>query len=207
VVGGTGLYFNALTQGLAEVPQVPLPARDEADARYGREGEAAVREALRALDPAAEARIAVNDRQRLVRALSVATATGRSLSDWQADTRPLLTGYSAVALDPPRDALYARCDARFEAMVAHGAVDEARTLLARRLDPGLPLMKAVGLRELGRHLGGELSLAEATALGAQETRRYAKRQTTWFRNQMPDWPRIADFGDAADIDVILGQGA
>lgn len=195
LVGGTGLYFNALTRGLAEVPPVPTAAREEAGARYDREGEGAVREALRVLDPAAEARIAVNDRQRLVRALSVVTATGRALSDWQADTRPALDRFSAVVLDPPREALYARCDARFEAMAARGALDEARALLARRLDPGLPLMKAVGLRELGRHLAGELSLDEAVALGAQQTRQYAKRQTTWFRNQQPDWMRVNGFGD------------
>lgn len=199
VVGGTGLYFNALTRGLAEVPPVPPAARDAAGARYDGEGEGAVREALRVLDSAAEARIAANDRQRLVRALSVATATGRALSAWQADTRPALDRFGAVVLDPPREALYARCDARFGAMAVRGALEEARALLARGLDPGLPLMKAVGLRELGRHLAGELSLDEAVALGAQQTRQYAKRQTTWFRNQQPDWMRVNDFGDEASL--------
>ena len=205
VVGGTGLYFVALTQGLADIPPVPAAARDAAGERYDQDGEAAVRAMLRDLDPAAEARIAANDRQRLVRALSVAQATGRSLSDWQADTRPALSDYRAVVLEPPREALYARCDARFAAMAGRGALEEARALLARGLDPALPLMKAVGLRELGRHLSGELSLEAAMALGAQETRRYAKRQTTWFRNQTPDWPRVRDLGEAADLSVVWTQ--
>jgi tRNA dimethylallyltransferase len=105
-------------------------------------------------------------------------------------------------LEPPREALYARCDARFSAMVEAGAFDEVRALLARGLDPALPLMKAVGLRELGRHLAGELSLDEAVALARQETRRYAKRQSTWFRNQTPDWPRVEGFGERVDPAAI-----
>jgi len=204
VVGGTGLYFNALTQGLADIPPVPQAARDAAQARYDREGEAAVREALRAVDPAAAARIADNDRQRLVRALSVAAATGRALSDWQAGTQPALTDFRAVVIEPEREALYARCDRRFAGMIGQGALDEARALMARDLDPALPLMKAVGLRELARHLDGGLSLDEAMALGAQETRRYAKRQTTWFKNQMPDWARIEGFGENAPLATLLG---
>jgi tRNA dimethylallyltransferase len=203
VVGGTGLYFNALTQGLADIPQVPLAARETAGARYDQEGEEAVRDALRAFDPLAATRIAPNDRQRLVRALSVAMSTGRALSDWQADTRPALSDFRALVLDPARGPLYARCDARFAAMVARGALEEARALLARRLDPTLPLMKAVGLRELGRNLDGELSLEAAVALGAQETRRYAKRQTTWFRNQHPEWPRVEGFGENAPLNPLI----
>jgi tRNA dimethylallyltransferase len=204
VVGGTGLYFRALTHGLAEVPPVPETARRAARARWDRDGEAAFREALRALDPAAETRIAPGDRQRLTRALEVAEATGRALTDWQAATPGGLSAYEAMVLDPPRNALYARCDARFEAMVENGALDEARALLARDLDPALPLMKATGLRELGRHLSGELSLEEAVALGRQETRRYVKRQSTWFRNQTPGWRRIPDFGEDAPLPSSSG---
>lgn len=196
VVGGTGLYFHALARGLAEVPPVPAAVRQAAQARFDQGGEAAFREALHGVDPAAAARIAAGDRQRLVRAREVFDATGKALSVWQAEgAAGAVTGYRALVLEPPRDALYARCDARFEAMVAGGAVEEARALLARGLDSALPLMKAVGLRELGRHLAGELPLEEAVALGAQETRRYAKRQMTWFRNQTPDWERVEGFGD------------
>lgn len=200
VVGGTGLYFHALTRGLADVPEVPAAVRQATWDRYEGEGEAAFRDALRLVDPAAEARIAPFDRQRLSRAFEVYAATGRSLSDWQAEgARGALADYRAVVLDPPREALYARCDARLGAMVAQGALGEAAALLARGLEPSLPLMKAVGLRELGRHLSGELSLAEAIALAQQETRRYVKRQSTWFRNQTPEWPRIEDFGERASV--------
>ena len=192
VVGGTGLYFAALTRGLAATPPVPMAARDAATARFDAEGEAAVRGALAAVDPQAAARIAPGDRQRLARALAVAQHTGRPLSAWRADTRPTLAadGWRGLVLEPPRPALYAACDARFDAMLAAGALEEARALLARGLGSDLPAMKAVGLRELGRHLAGELSLDAAAELTRRETRRYAKRQTTWFRGQAPDWPRL-----------------
>ena len=202
VVGGTGLYFNALTKGLADIPPLPAAARQAAQARYDAEGEAGVRDALRGLDPEAEARISPGDRQRLSRALEVVESTGRPLSRWQAETRAPLERFEALVLEPPREALYARCDARFAAMVAAGALEEAKPLLDRGLDPALPLMKAVGLRELGRHLAGELSLEEATAAAQQETRRYAKRQSTWFRNQTPDWPRVEGFGEGAIVDDL-----
>jgi tRNA dimethylallyltransferase len=192
VVGGAGLYFRALTQGLAETPNVPAEVQTEAARVYDQAGEAAFREALRRLDPEAEARIAPNDRQRLVRAVAVAQATGRALSAWQADTRPTLApgAWRGVVLAPDRAALYARCDRRLELMLEQGALQEAAALTARGLDPALPAMKAVGLRELAAHVSGELSLAEALAAAQQETRRYAKRQLTWFRNQTGDWPRL-----------------
>lgn len=191
VVGGTGLYFRALTQGLVQLPAVPAEVRREAQDRFDRIGEAAFRTELRAIDPASETRIAPGDRQRLTRALEVHAATGRSLSDWQAaSTPPIARDYRAVVLEPPRAALYARCDARFQMMLDAGALEEVRALLGRGLDPALPAMKAVGVRELGAHLRGEIGLAEAVALAQQQTRRYAKRQLTWFRHQTPDWPRI-----------------
>ena len=207
VVGGTGLYFRALTQGLAEIPLVPHAVRKAVEAQFDAAGEAAFREALAGQDPEAQARISPGDRQRLVRAMEVAQATGRSLTDWAAQTRPPAVAADArgLVLEPPREALYARCDARFAGMVMAGALDEARALLARGLDPALPLMKAVGLRELGRHLAGELSLDEAVALAQQETRRYAKRQSTWFRNQAKGWARVEMFGDEMSPDVVRAR--
>jgi tRNA dimethylallyltransferase len=147
---------------------------------------------LGALDPRAEARISSGDRQRLTRALAVARATGRPLSAWQAETRPEIAAeaWRAVVLEPPRDALYARIDARLTAMAEAGAIDEAAALMRRGLDPSLPAMKAVGLRELAAHAAGETTLDEAIAAARQATRRYAKRQLTWFRHQTPAWPRI-----------------
>ncbi|HEX4198172.1 MAG TPA: tRNA (adenosine(37)-N6)-dimethylallyltransferase MiaA [Caulobacteraceae bacterium] len=192
VTGGTGLYFRALTQGLADIPPVPRAEREAAERAYDVEGEAAVRDALRGLDPLAEARISPGDRQRLTRALGVARATGRALSAWQAQTVPAIAAdaWRAVVLEPPREALYARIDARLIAMTRAGAIEEAAALMARGLDPRLPAMKAVGLRELAAHAAGEASLDAAIAAAQQATRRYAKRQLTWFRNQTPDWPRI-----------------
>ena len=192
VVGGTGLYFRALTQGLAPLPPVPAAVRLQMQAQFDAVGEAGFRTELRAADPEAEARISPGDRQRLTRALEVHAATGRALSDWQADAAPAFAEvFHALALEPPREALYARCDTRLEAMMHAGALVEVRALLARRLGPVLPALKAVGVRELAAHLRGEIALDEAVALARQQTRRYAKRQLTWFRNQTPDWPRIS----------------
>jgi tRNA dimethylallyltransferase len=198
VVGGTGLYFRALTRGLAEIPPVPAAARQTAAEAWERLGEDAFRQAVAARDPAAAARIAPGDRQRLLRAYEVAEATGKALTDWQADTAAPLAPdqWRAVVLEPDREALYARCDARFGAMIDAGALEEVRALTARRLDPLAPVMKAVGVRELAAHLAGDLTLPQAVALAQQETRRYAKRQLTWFRNQTPEWARVRDEGDA-----------
>lgn len=192
IVGGTGLYFRALTHGLAEVPPIPVEAREAAGAAYDANGETAFRETLAQVDSAAEKRISSGDRQRLVRAWEVWLATGRSLSGWQADSTGALPAgsWTAVALEPSRDALYDRCDQRLEAMVEAGVLAEVAALAARRLDPALPALKAVGYREFAAHLAGETSLKTAIAAAQMETRRYAKRQTTWMRGQMADWPRI-----------------
>jgi tRNA dimethylallyltransferase len=192
VAGGTGLYFRALTHGLAEIPAIAADLRRAAAAEFEAMGEAAFRLRLAKADPEAAARIAPGDRQRLVRAWEVYAATGVSLTGHQASAAGALPAgsWSAVALEPPRAALYARCDARLERMAAEGALDEARALLARELDPALPAMKAVGLREFAAHLRGEATRAEAIAAAQRETRRYAKRQMTWMRGQMGDWPRI-----------------
>jgi tRNA dimethylallyltransferase len=194
VVGGTGLYFSALTQGLAEIPQVPAEIRREAQADYDLMGESSFRGRLGAHDPAAAIRIAPGDRQRLVRAWEVYAATDTPLSDWQQTGDPALAAgtWRAVALEPPRAALYARCDLRLEAMIAADALDEVRALLARNLDPALPALKAVGVREFSAHLRGETSLEDALAAAQRETRRYAKRQTTWMRGRMADWPRLTE---------------
>jgi tRNA dimethylallyltransferase len=194
VVGGTGLYLRALTRGLAAMPAVPRAVTDRLEREAGAAGELALRPRLARLDPEAEARIARGDRQRLLRALAVAEHTGRPLSAWQADTQPALEAGSwrAMVIEPPREALYAACDTRLDAMFEAGAIDEVRALAARHLDPELPAMKAVGVREIIAHLEGRATRAEALARAQQETRRYAKRQLTWLRNQTPDWPRIGE---------------
>ena len=192
LVGGTGLYFRALTRGLATVPPVPAEVRREAEADFDLMGESAFRGRLGAYDPAAAARISEGDRQRLVRAWEVYAATGTPLSDWQQTGEPVLASHAwrAVALEPPRERLYARIDARLEAMVAAGAGEEVAGLIARNLDPDLPAMKAVGVREFAAYVRGETSLDEALVAAQRETRRYAKRQLTWLRGQMTGWPRL-----------------
>lgn len=193
VVGGTGLYFRALTHGLADVPPVSETQREISSLLYAARGETEFREILKPLDPEAEARIETGDRQRLVRAHAVAIATGKSLTAWQTDTKPALApgSWKGLVLDPPRAELYARCDARLSIMVEQGALDEVRAVEARGLDPALPALKAVGYREFAAHLRGEASLDQALDAARQETRRYAKRQLTWFRNQTPDWARLS----------------
>jgi tRNA dimethylallyltransferase len=194
VVGGTGLYFEALTKGLAEIPAVPDALRAQVTEEFDALGEAAFRSRLAAHDPAAAERIEQGDRQRLVRAWSVWAASGVPLSVHQANTEPGLCpgAWRAVALEPTRDALYARCDARLAAMIEAGALDEVAALMARSLDPALPALKAVGVRELAAYLRGEVTLEAALAAAQQQTRNYAKRQTTWMRGRMADWPRLTE---------------
>jgi tRNA dimethylallyltransferase len=184
VVGGTGLYLRALLTGLAEVPDIPAEIRDEAAALHRELGGAGFRRLLAESDPEAAERLNEGDTQRLIRAWEVVRATGIPLAAWHA-REVAASPYAAavILMMPPRPELYAACDARFAAMAAAG-LDEAAALAARGLSPDLPAMKAVGVPELLRHLRGELTRDEAIAAGQQATRRYAKRQTTWFRHQM-----------------------
>jgi tRNA dimethylallyltransferase len=194
VVGGTGLYLRALMQGLADVPPVPEPIRAALGRRLAAAGARALHAELAAIDPATAARLAPNDRQRILRALGVLEATGRPLSEWLASAS-VAAGppyrFHPYVLDPPRPALYAAIDARLAAMAEAGAIEEVRALLARGLDPGLPAMKAIGVREFGDFLAGRCALSAAVAAAQQASRRYAKRQLTWFRNQLPEANRLA----------------
>jgi tRNA dimethylallyltransferase len=186
VVGGTGLYLRALLDGLAAIPDIPPAIRDEAAGLYRELGGAAFHERLAALDPATAARFPPGDRTRLTRAYEVARATGIPIGEWQRRPSSPLAPYrfATLLLAPPRETLYAACEARFAAMIDVGGLDEAAALLARSLSPDLPAMKAVGVPELFRYLRGEISLVEAVAAAQMATRRYAKRQTTWFRHQL-----------------------
>ena len=169
--------------------------------RLAAEGPAALHLELERHDPAAAARLEPNDRVRIARALEVVLATGRALTDWHREGLPPLIDPAAavrVFLAPDRGELYARIDARFEAMLAAGAIEEVRALARRGLDPLLPAMKAHGVPGLIRYLAGEITLDAAIAKGQQDTRHYAKRQFTWFRHQLGDWPRVAPH-DAFDV--------
>jgi tRNA dimethylallyltransferase len=192
LVGGTGLYFKALTQGLSAVPPTPPEVRAAVRARGEAGGVAALHAELARRDPEVAARLKPGDRMRIARALEVLEATGRSLADWHRDGMPAILDPDRalkIFLDVDRAELHRRIDARFDAMLAAGALDEVRALAARDLDPMLPAMKAHGVPWLRRHLRGEIGPAEAAAGGKADTRRYTKRQVTWFRHQMPGWTR------------------
>jgi tRNA dimethylallyltransferase len=189
LVGGTGLYLRALQRGLAPVPAIPATIRAEAAELYDELGGAEFRQQLAGLDPAAASRLPAGDRQRLLRAWEVVRATGRPLGEWQ--RRPVESShgsaplrFATVLIMPPREVLYAACDRRFTMMIAEGALAEAAALAARALPPDLPAMKGVGVPELLRHLRGEIPLDDAIASAQRATRRYAKRQMTWFRHQI-----------------------
>lgn len=193
LVGGTGLYFKALTQGLAAVPPIPADIRVSVRGRLTAEGVAPLYAELQERDPATAQRLMPGDRSRITRALEVVLATGRSLSDWHREGMPPsvdASGAMKLFLDVERAELYRRIDARFEAMIVGGALDEVRVLAQRGLDAALPAMKAHGVPWLIRHLKGEITLDEAAEGGKRDTRRYTKRQATWFRNQLPDFTWI-----------------
>ena len=203
-VGGTGLYFRALEQGLAETPTVPDEVRREAAKRYDEIGAEAFRLEVLAFDPAM-ARLDPSDRQRHIRAWEVFHAGGAPLSDFQnAPGRPVVDKADIrIVIDPPRERLYAAIETRYDGMIAAGAIDEARALAARGLDPELPVMKAVGAAELIAHLAGQIGLDAAIDLAKRNSRRFAKRQLTWFRRQTPDWMRAATPEDA--VRMALAQ--
>jgi tRNA dimethylallyltransferase len=191
LVGGTGLYFKALTQGLAAVPPIPGDIRDAVRKRVETEGAPALHAELARRDPATAGRITVNDRSRISRALEVVEATGRTLSDWHREGMPPLIDAARtpkVFITCERKQLVERIAMRFGSMLQSGALEEVRTLAERDLDPALPAMKAHGVPWLMRYLKGRITMEEAVAGAIMDTRRYAKRQLTWFRNQMKDWP-------------------
>ena len=187
--GGTGLYLRTLIDGIAPIPEIDPAIRAEIRAMP-------VAEAYRALqqeDAERAARLDANDSQRISRALEVRRSTGKSLAQWQTEKDGGIGGdielHPAILL-PPREWLYERCDRRFAQMLESGAVEEVEALLARNLDPSLPVMRAIGVPEIAALVQGELSRAQAIVAGQIATRQYAKRQYTWFRRQPPvDWPR------------------
>ena len=187
LVGGTGLYLKALTEGLNQVPPVPAHIRQATRELHEQLGGLAFHEQLSHWDPAMARRLNPGDTQRLIRAWEVMAATNRSLADWQADDAvgpPAGMRFDLHLLMPPRERLYVQCDARFLAMIDEGALDEVAVLSARNLSPDLPAMKAVGVPELRAHLAGKTDLPTAIAKAQQATRNLAKRQFTWFRNQV-----------------------
>ena len=205
-IGGSGLYFKALTRGLSAVPPIPADIRETVRARLERDGVEALHAELAQRDPVSAERLKPRDRTRIARALEVVEATGRTLPDWHRDGLPPLLPpgeFSALFLAPERDQLYARIDARFDAMLDAGALEEVAVLAARKLDPLLPAMKAHGVPALIRHLAGEITREQAVEIGRADTRHYAKRQFTWFRHQLPEFEWVAPEVARGWLEVVI----
>jgi len=201
ITGGTGLYFRALTEGLAPIPAIPPAIRDAGEALLAEEGLAALVADLLARDPETSAAIDLSNPRRVLRAWEVLEATGIGLEEWKARTPPPLLPPDAavrIALTPPREWLDPRLDRRFERMIAEGALAEVARIMALDVPPAAPGLRATGAPELAAHLAGEISLEEATARAKTETRRYAKRQLTWIRNQMAGWEKL----DPSDPEIL-----
>jgi len=209
LVGGTGLYFKALTEGLSEIPPVPEAVRADIRAFAERRDTDALHAELAARDPEMAARLRPSDRLRVMRALEVLAATGRSLASFHGARRPgPLAGQSLLTLflAPERALIRGRIDQRFDAMMGQGALDEVAALRDRRLDPLLPVMRAHGVPGLIAHLDGRMALDEAIARGKADTRAYAKRQMTWFRHQMVGWSAVAPEEALSAAHAALARG-
>ena len=201
IVGGTGFYIRTLLSGISPVPEIAPEIRDRLNARQKEIGNPAFHAELQKRDPAMAEKLNPYNTQRLVRAMEVLEGTGKSLAEWQAlppEPPPAHLKFITATLVPPREKLYAQCDARFGIMLKQGALEQVREFM-NTATPGMPLAKALGYPELSSHLAGNISLTDAISLAQQSTRNYAKRQTTWFRNQMvPDITL-----DAPDAEKIL----
>lgn len=207
-IGGTGLYFKALTEGLAPIPDVPPEIRKAWRERADKIGTAGLYAELQVRDPVMAARLRPSDPQRIVRALEVIDATSMSLAEWQQGepAAPLLgaEGLLKIVIAPEREPLYAAIDARFDRMIETGALEEVRALVLLGLDPNLPAMRAHGVRELAEYLAGAASLDAAIETSKTESRRYAKRQMTWLRRFMQDWEWFPDA--AAAVAAVEARG-
>lgn len=203
LAGGTGLYLRTLLDGIAPVPEI----NSEIRAKIRGNGVVENLAELVQLDPVAATRLNPGDTTRVARALEVVKSTGRTLAEWQEQCEGGIgeaIEFKPIVLLPPRPWLYERCDRRFADMVDRGALGEVEALLARKLDPNLPIMRAIGVAELGAHLRGDMTLAQAVGAGQQSTRRYAKRQYTWFGRQPPaDWPRFHEPVEGEALDRAL----
>lgn len=201
LVGGTGLYLRVLLDGIAPIPDIDPAVRSAVRALP----EDAAYRLLQIEDPLRAAELNPGDRQRIARALEVKRSTGVTLGDWQlakaGGIGEEVTLHPLILL-PDRTWLYQRCDTRFAAMLENGAIEEVEHLLARQLDPDLPVMRAIGVPEIAAYLAGEISLPQMIAAGQQATRNYAKRQFTWFRRQPPaDWPRLESLNETENVQL------
>lgn len=209
IVGGTGLYFKSLEEGLSAIPPVPASVREQVRAESEASDAPALHAALARCDPDTASLVRPSDRQRIVRALEVLRTTGRPLSSWQTEARAgaVLGGVrtARLFLAPERPVIYAAINHRLARMVREGALEEVEILLRQKLDASLPAMKAIGVSELASHLSGAVSLEEAIENASARSRRYAKRQLTWFRHQMSGWPTASPAETAPAAQALLEQ--
>ena len=197
LVGGTGLYFKALLEGFAKVPAISQEVFENVKRILENEGITSLRDEALRIDPRATARILGDDPQRLSRIVSVYRETGRPLSVWQFETRPIIPKQfcQCAVLIPDRSVLYERINARFENMITSGGLNEAKSVFAKNYDNSLPIMKAIGVRQLQGYFAGDTNLDDSIALASRDTRRFAKRQLTWFRGQARNWQEITNNSD------------
>jgi tRNA dimethylallyltransferase len=208
ITGGTGLYIKALMEGLAEIPSVPETIRAEVTLRRNKIGGVAFHRELSDFDSVSARRFKHTDSQRTIRAYAVYVATNRALSDWHKDeptSPPLKADYKSIVFQPPRDELYTRCEMRFDWMIKNGAIDEVRSLMDLNLDPMLPVMKALGVQELMAYFKNQLTLDDAINASKRATRQYAKRQMTWFRNQLVHEYRLYEQYSESLLPKIFSQ--
>jgi len=205
LTGGTGLYFKALMDGIAEVPPISAKVTLKAQTILDEKGITALRNVAERLDPVATARVLGNDPQRLLRIVSVYNETGRALSHWQADTHPVIPKAfcRCAVLLPERQALYERINSRFETMIENGGLAEAKAVYVKNYDPSLPMMKAIGLQQFFPYMRGEVNLTESVELAKRETRRFAKRQFTWFRGQASNWIQIQNNAQKREFEANI----
>ncbi|WP_034388075.1 tRNA (adenosine(37)-N6)-dimethylallyltransferase MiaA [Hellea balneolensis] len=205
LTGGTGLYFKALIDGMAQIPAISSCAMSSAQELLDVQGIDALRRKAETVDAIATKRVLGHDPQRLLRIVSVYEETGRGLSDWQSDTRPVIPKQFcrlAVVL-PERQALYARINSRFEAMINNGGLEEAKAVFQAGYDESLPMMKAIGLQQFFPYLKGEASLEQAIDIAKRDTRRFAKRQFTWFRGQAKEWTSVNNHSQKKEFEANI----
>lgn len=212
LVGGTGMYFKVLLDGLAKVPEIPAEIREQVRHECTQLGSVHLHDQLKELDPILADRLEPGDSQRISRAVEVVRATGIALSEWQKKTDPgpmaecdAAGGLTKLVIEQEREALYARCDLRFEQMLATDALEEVERLAARNLDPALPIMRALGVPSLMAFIAGNLDRAQAIEDAQMQTRRFAKRQMTWFRNQFSHWGRVDAQYLEREIEIIANK--
>lgn len=212
VIGGTGMYFKVLLEGIAKVPEIDPKIRADVRLECNEAGSEVLHKELSGYDPAAAARLSPGDSQRICRAVEVFRSTGKALSDWHKETGPGLMQAADAAgqivkliLNPDRETLYERCNLRFDMMLEEGALEEVRNLMSKDLDPSLPAMRALGVPSLVNIIKGEQKPEAAIEDAKMQTRRFAKRQLTWFRNQFSAWERISAQLSESEYQKILSK--